>query len=417
MKKTVSFILAVLFSLCLTVPAMAVDENPMEPTQEISGNTLASELQDRAKVNLLGDTVLTLDIDKSIAWISCGDYSLTIEGTATLTIEAISGAKFILNSGKVVFSTDDDYSYFIPITAVDSITINGGELYMSNTPTGLSVYEDLNILGGKVEIRDTYAGISADVMNVSGGEVYSYGSFVGIAGVNSWQTDIRGCKLTVSGGYVEAAGIKTSDEYWTVGAALSGLSVTGGTLKMSGSLTAVNCWDTPVEIGGSAKIQSPAGAYASAEMTDTEHSDYGWSGYSIQNANGSRAIEVLISGNTESPALSVTVNGNAVQWTDAEPFIDENGRTMVPLRAVGDALGLTVDWDNTLREATFTNGTKTIYFPIDSTTARTSDGQSIQMDTAAVIVNDRTYAPVRYLAEFFGFTVGWDGTTRTVSIT
>ena len=111
------------------------------------------------------------------------------------------------------------------------------------------------------------------------------------------------------------------------------------------------------------------------------------------------------------PAVGVTVKGTSVVWTDAAPFIDANDRTMVPLRAVGDALGLTVDWDGTKREAIFTNGTKTIYFPIDSST-----GETRTMDTAAVIVNDRTYAPVRYLAEFFGYAVDWDGVTRTVMI-
>lgn len=114
--------------------------------------------------------------------------------------------------------------------------------------------------------------------------------------------------------------------------------------------------------------------------------------------------------------ISVTVNGMAVTWTDAAPFIDANSRTMVPLRAVADAMGLNVNWDGSAREATFTNGNKTIYFPIDSNTARTSNGGIVQMDTAAVIVNDRTYAPIRYLAEYFGYEVGWDAATRTVTI-
>lgn len=117
-----------------------------------------------------------------------------------------------------------------------------------------------------------------------------------------------------------------------------------------------------------------------------------------------------------SPDITVRINSNVVEWTDAAPFIDENSRTMVPLRAVADALNLTVSWDSVNRAASFADGTKTIYFPIDSTTARTSDGVAITMDTAAVIVNDRTYAPIRYLAEFFGFSVGWDGKTRTVQI-
>ena len=115
--------------------------------------------------------------------------------------------------------------------------------------------------------------------------------------------------------------------------------------------------------------------------------------------------------------IPVLVNGVAVTWPEVEPFIDENDRTMVPLRPVANAMGLTVDWDNDARMASFSNGSKTLYFPIDSSTARTSDGSTIQMDTAAIIVEGRTFAPVRYLAEYFGFTVGWNDATRTVSIT
>ncbi len=112
---------------------------------------------------------------------------------------------------------------------------------------------------------------------------------------------------------------------------------------------------------------------------------------------------------------AVTVGGKAVAWPDATPFIDGNGRTMVPLRAVADNMALTVSWDAAAREASFTDGSKTITFPIGSTTART-DGGSIQMDTAAVIVGGRTFAPVRYLAEYFGHEVGWDAATKTVII-
>lgn len=90
---------------------------------------------------------------------------------------------------------------------------------------------------------------------------------------------------------------------------------------------------------------------------------------------------------------------------------------MVPLRPVADAMGLTVDWNGDTRVASFSDSSRTIFFPIDGNIAFTSDGKSIKMDTAAVIVNNRTYAPVRYMAEFFGFAVGWNGTTQTVSIT
>jgi hypothetical protein len=115
-------------------------------------------------------------------------------------------------------------------------------------------------------------------------------------------------------------------------------------------------------------------------------------------------------------SVSVTVGGKAVAFTDAIPFIDENSRTLVPLRAVGDAMGLTVGWDGAAREASFTDGTKTIYFPIGSNEARTSDGRTITMDTTAVIKGGRTFAPIRALAEYFGHTVDWNPATRTVII-
>ena len=120
--------------------------------------------------------------------------------------------------------------------------------------------------------------------------------------------------------------------------------------------------------------------------------------------------------NSTPAGISVSVGGRAVEWTDAEPFIDGNSRTMVPLRAVADAMSLEVSWSPDTREASFTDGSNTIIFLIDSTTARTGGGRLIQMDTSAVISNDRTYAPIRYLAEFFGFTVGWNASARTVSI-
>ena len=40
-----------------------------------------------------------------------------------------------------------------------------------------------------------------------------------------------------------------------------------------------------------------------------------------------------------------------------------------------------------------------------------------KLEEAYSFVRDRTYAPIRYLAEYFGYTVEWDGLTRTVLLT
>lgn len=127
---------------------------------------------------------------------------------------------------------------------------------------------------------------------------------------------------------------------------------------------------------------------------------------------------------TDTPSdISVTVNGRDVTWTYAKPFIDENGRTMVPLSALSAYLYFGYSWDEVSRVAMFSDwrGSKGISFtigsPVAKTYTRTNGDGEIRMDTAAVIVNDRTYAPVRYLAEYFGYSVTWDDAARTVVIT
>ena len=114
--------------------------------------------------------------------------------------------------------------------------------------------------------------------------------------------------------------------------------------------------------------------------------------------------------------ISIIVDGKNVEFTDVRPFIDENSRTLSPLRVVGDALGLQVDWDNDSRQAIFTGDGLEVVFNIDSEKYQVN-GETLTMDTAAVIRDSRTYAPVRYLAEAAGYTVDWDNASRTVIIT
>ena len=131
---------------------------------------------------------------------------------------------------------------------------------------------------------------------------------------------------------------------------------------------------------------------------------------------GIHSYPAIVKTEEKANSISILVNGERVKWTDAEPFVDKNGRTMVPLRAIANAMGVDVAWDKA-GIATFSVGEKFISFMIGYNIAFINDYNTIEMDTAAVIVNGRTYAPVRYLAEYFGYTIGWDGATRTVSIT
>ena len=117
--------------------------------------------------------------------------------------------------------------------------------------------------------------------------------------------------------------------------------------------------------------------------------------------------------------INVTVDGKAVQWTDAKPFI-KDGRTLVPLRPIANALGLTVAWNAEAQQAGFGDGETTVVFQLNSKAYGVfvgDDFTEVKMDTAAISEGGRTYAPAKYLAQAFGYNVGWDQATQTVKIT
>jgi len=93
-----------------------------------------------------------------------------------------------------------------------------------------------------------------------------------------------------------------------------------------------------------------------------------------------------------------------------------NGRTMVPLRAIFEALGATVDWNDGTRTATATKGDTVVVLTIGSVSP-TVNGSVVTLDQPGVIVNASTLAPLRFVGEAFGGTVDWNEVTRTASIT
>ena len=112
--------------------------------------------------------------------------------------------------------------------------------------------------------------------------------------------------------------------------------------------------------------------------------------------------------------ISVIVNGMSVVFD--QPPIIENGRTLVPLRAIFESLGAEVEWDQPTQTVTAVRGDTTIALTIGSRIL-TKNGEEVMLDVPAQIVNSRTLVPVRAIAESFGAEVGWDQNTRTVTIT
>jgi uncharacterized protein YbbC (DUF1343 family) len=112
--------------------------------------------------------------------------------------------------------------------------------------------------------------------------------------------------------------------------------------------------------------------------------------------------------------ITVMVGGRPVLF-DSTPYIDRNNRLMVPLRAIAEALGATVDWNAQARIITITGPGKRILFTINSTSA-TVNGEQRNMDTVPVIKNGRTMVPVRYVGEYLDARVHWNAYLQTVTI-
>jgi len=113
------------------------------------------------------------------------------------------------------------------------------------------------------------------------------------------------------------------------------------------------------------------------------------------------------------PYVKVMVNGSYLQF-DVPPTIIE-GRTLVPLRGIFEALGVVPQWDGTTRTVTAKTDEVDMTLKIGSNVA-TVNGQDITLDVPSRIINGRTLVPARFIAESLGATVGWKQATRTVII-
>jgi hypothetical protein len=102
--------------------------------------------------------------------------------------------------------------------------------------------------------------------------------------------------------------------------------------------------------------------------------------------------------------VTVSVNDKMVNFPDAKPFIDENDRTQIPVRAVAETLGCSVDYNEEDKIVTVKDKENIITLTIGSSIIK-KNGLAHQMDTKAIISEDRTYIPARFVAEVLGYEV------------
>jgi tungstate transport system substrate-binding protein len=115
-------------------------------------------------------------------------------------------------------------------------------------------------------------------------------------------------------------------------------------------------------------------------------------------------------------AVNVVVNDEPVLFPDQGAFIDtDTNRTFVPIRFVSEALGAAVNWDQDTQRAIVTLGDSVITMPVGSNQATVND-KPVQLDASALLEKQRVLVPLRFVSEALGKTVEWNQTERIIYV-
>ncbi|MDI6601869.1 MAG: copper amine oxidase N-terminal domain-containing protein [Thermoanaerobacteraceae bacterium] len=109
----------------------------------------------------------------------------------------------------------------------------------------------------------------------------------------------------------------------------------------------------------------------------------------------------------------MTVKGKELQF-DVPPVI-KDGKTLIPVRAIMEALGATVKWDQSTNTVTIIKGNTTIQFVLGESKVLVN-GNEVNLDVPAMEISNRTFVPLRFIAETLGEKVNYDNNTGDVNI-
>ena len=136
-----------------------------------------------------------------------------------------------------------------------------------------------------------------------------------------------------------------------------------------------------------------------------------FSGFCVADAKVGTIIKLQI----DNPVMTVNKDYLEIDPGQGTTPVIRNDRTLVPIRAIIEALDGTVGWDGASRTVLLKMDSDTVKLVIDSKTAY-HNGEARQLDVSPTIINNRTMLPTRFIAESFELSVGWDGGTRTVTV-
>lgn len=259
------------------------------------------------------------------------------------------------------------------------------------------------------------------------------GTTINVTAFDSNKKEIASQKLTVVDAYTEnsLAFDKTSGEVDTNNnVTVSVVDADGNVVPVTGDLDAYVADQSNVDADVTVKVAkdmtngkdgklilnsdkaTTADIVVSVKAGNAQY--YGTLNYTFGDVNGVGTSVVMTIGSSEYVINNELVTG------DAAPYVADS-RTMVPIRALTEAFGAKVDYDNDARTVTIVNNDTTIVMTVGETTYTVNDAEKT-MDVAPVIGSgDRAYVPVRFVAEALGYTVtplyAADGTTASVYFT
>lgn len=112
--------------------------------------------------------------------------------------------------------------------------------------------------------------------------------------------------------------------------------------------------------------------------------------------------------------INVMLNYSYIEFPDVVPQ-NINGRVLVPIRAISEEMGAEVQYEHETRTVTIIDGENVIKLKIGDATAYIN-GEEYELDVPANVIDGRTMVPVRFVSEAMGAVVDWDGDTKTVII-
>lgn len=100
---------------------------------------------------------------------------------------------------------------------------------------------------------------------------------------------------------------------------------------------------------------------------------------------------------------------------DAAPYLGSSGRTMVPLRALGDSIGAELNWDGSAKRVVYTKDDKEVVLWLGRAEVQVN-GQRVPTDCAPELRNDRVMVPLRVVTENLGFTLSWNNGEKMAAL-